>query len=199
MSTSASSTARSSRKRSTLRTVALESLLPPDRPGDSPNTTMRSTSAASSNSASTRRPMPPADPVRATEVTGAPPARGGSHGSSAYHARVSDPGPMGDDPFQGIPFLGDLAKLLGSQANGAWDGARQLALSIATDGQPEANVDPLDRIALEQLARVAELQVSAASGLPVARSGLLTVVAVTPGVWAARSLDAYRPLFEKLS
>jgi putative hydrolase len=106
---------------------------------------------------------------------------------------------MGDDPFQGIPFLGDLAKLLGSQSSAGWDGARQLALSIATDGQPESNVDPLDRIALEQLARVAELQVGGASGLPVARSGLLTVVAVTPGVWASRSLDAYKPLFEKLS
>ncbi|MCU1344373.1 MAG: hypothetical protein JWL70_639 [Acidimicrobiia bacterium] len=88
---------------------------------------------------------------------------------------------------------------MGSQSTGAWDGARQLALSIATDNQPEANVDPLDRIALEQLARVAELQVAAVSGLPVARSGVLTVVTVTPGEWAARSLDAYRPLFEKLS
>src|SRR6201989_3043451 len=106
--------------------------------------------------------------------------RSGSDAPSAYHARVSAPGPMGDDPFQGIPFLGDLAKLLGSQSSAGWDGARQLALSIAADGQPESNVDPLHRIALEQLARVAELQVGAASGLPVARSGLLTVVTVTP-------------------
>jgi uncharacterized protein (DUF2342 family) len=106
---------------------------------------------------------------------------------------------MGDDPFKGIPFLGDLAKMLSSQGNAGWDAARQLAISIATEGQPESNVDPLERIALEELGRVAELQVTAASGLPVARTGLISVVPVTPGVWATRSLDAYRSLFERLT
>lgn len=106
---------------------------------------------------------------------------------------------MSDDPFEHIPFLGDLAKMLGNQAGASWDAARQLAVSIATDGQPEGNVDPLDRIAIEELARVAELHVASLLDLPVHHGGLLSVKAVTPGVWASLSLDAYKPLFERLA
>lgn len=106
---------------------------------------------------------------------------------------------MSDDPFEQIPFLGDLAKMLGNQAGASWDAARQLAVSIATDGAPETNVDPIDRIAIEELVRVAELQVTALLDLPVHHGTMVPVRAVTPGVWASLSLDAYRPLFERLA
>jgi hypothetical protein len=46
---------------------------------------------------------------------------------------VSDEGPLGN-PFEGMPFLGDLAKMLGQQGGMAWDSARQLAINVATDG-----------------------------------------------------------------
>ena len=62
----------------------------------------------------------------------------------------------GSNPFEGMPFFGDLLKMLGSQGAVQWDGARQLALSIATGGESEPNVDPLERVRYEQLARVAE-------------------------------------------
>lgn len=113
---------------------------------------------------------------------------------------MSDPGPLGDDPFKGMPFFGDLAKMLQKQGPVSWDAAGQLALSIASGGESEPNVDPLERIKLEQLARVAELQVANASGLNPSPTGRgVTVVPVTRTQWVQRSLEAYRPLFERLA
>lgn len=103
------------------------------------------------------------------------------------------------NPFEGMPFFGDLMKMLGAQGPVQWDGARQLAVSIATDGGPEPNVDPLDRIAYEQLSRVAELQVGAVTGLQTSTSGTVSVVPVTRTAWVLATLDAYRPLMERLA
>lgn len=111
----------------------------------------------------------------------------------------SDPNP-GGNPFEGMPLFGDLAKLFAQQGSVGWDAARQLAQSVATDGGQEPNVDPLERIRLEPLARVAELQIAAATGLQVSRSGLgVTITPVTRGQWANTTLDVWRPLFESLS
>ena len=64
----------------------------------------------------------------------------------------------------------------------------------------EPNVDPLGRIELEQLARVAELQVAHAPGSPRrSPAGRCTIVPVTRTHWVQRTLDAYRPLFERLA
>jgi putative hydrolase len=111
--------------------------------------------------------------------------------------------PFGDDnPFKGMPIFGDLAKLFQQQGPVNWDAARQLALSIATGDTTtsEPNVDPLERIKIEQLARVADLQVANATGLSTSITGRgVTVVPVTRTMWAQQSLDAYRPRFEKLA
>jgi putative hydrolase len=112
---------------------------------------------------------------------------------------VSDRGP--EDPFGGIPFLGDLAKMLQSQGGvGGWDAARQFAVQIATGGETESNPDPMDRLALQELARVAELHVGDATGLDVSQTGRpVSIVPVTRAEWARRTIDAWRPLLEKLS
>jgi putative hydrolase len=99
-------------------------------------------------------------------------------------------------PFGGIPFFGDLSKLFAGQGDGGWEAARQLAVQLATGGVSEPNVDPALRIELEQLARVAELNLTGATGL---QTGQVTVVPVTRAEWAHRSIEAYRPLFEKLT
>ncbi|HEY2814338.1 MAG TPA: zinc-dependent metalloprotease [Acidimicrobiales bacterium] len=116
---------------------------------------------------------------------------------------MSDPGPLGpegDDPFRGIPLFGDLARMLQQQGPVNWDAARQLAASIATEGASEPNVDPLDRIQLEQLARVAELQVANATSLTTSPSGRgVSIVPVTRTVWMQKTLDAHRQLFEALA
>ena len=104
------------------------------------------------------------------------------------------------DPFGGMPFFGDLARMIGRQGPIAWDAARQIAHSIATDGQPEPNVDPLARIQLEQLSRVAELQIANASGLdPSHHGGGITITPVTRTQWVTRTLDDHRSLFESLA
>jgi putative hydrolase len=112
---------------------------------------------------------------------------------------VSDPG--SPNPFEGFPLFGDIAKLLGQGGGGVpWDAARNLALAVATDGESEPNVDPIERITLEQLARVAELHVANVTGLSTTVTGReLTVLPVTRGAWAQRTLDDYRPLLETLA
>ena len=112
---------------------------------------------------------------------------------------MADDGPAGN-PFEGLPFLGDLAKLLGQQAGGAWESARQLAVTVATEGTSESNVDPVERMGIEQLARVADLHVADVTGLSTSVSGRpVTVVPVNRTRWVMDSLDAYRPLVERLA
>ncbi|MFN8019636.1 MAG: zinc-dependent metalloprotease [Acidimicrobiales bacterium] len=106
----------------------------------------------------------------------------------------------GQNPFEGMPFFGDLLKMLGSQGAVQWDGARQLAVSIATGGESEPNVDPLERVRYEQLARVADLQVAQATGLSTSTTGRsVSVVPVTRTQWALATLDAYRPIVERMA
>lgn len=106
----------------------------------------------------------------------------------------------GQNPLSGMPLFGDLAKLFSQQGPIGWDAARQLALSIATDGGEEGNVDPLERIRLEQLARIAELHVGNATGLPTSFGGTgISILPVTRGQWATTTLESWRPLFERLA
>jgi len=108
---------------------------------------------------------------------------------------MNDPGDA--NPLQAL--FGDLLKMLGS-APGAtpWmDAAKSLAHGVATDNAPEPNADPLARIKLEELARVAELHVAEATGLAVGPAGHpVTFTPVGRGTWALRILDAWKPLIE---
>lgn len=104
------------------------------------------------------------------------------------------------NPFEGMPFFGDLLKMLGSQGPVQWDGARQLAVSLATGGQSEPNVDPMERIRFEQLTRVADLHVSQATGLSTSTTGKpVTVTPVSRSQWALATLDAFRPIIEHMA
>lgn len=113
---------------------------------------------------------------------------------------MSGPFGGGDNPFEGMPLLGDLMKMIGQQGPVSWDGARQLALSIAVEGDSEPNVDPLERIAFEQLARVAEIQVAGETGLATSVTGRpITLRPVARTQWVMATIDAYRPLFELMA
>ena len=116
-----------------------------------------------------------------------------------YDALVTGSGPLGD-PFEGMPFFGDIARLLGQQGGGAWDSARQLAVTVATGGTSEPNVDPVERMRIEQLARVADLRVADVTGLTTSVGGrAVSVLPVNRTRWVMDSLDAYRPLVERLA
>lgn len=120
-------------------------------------------------------------------------------GHRPYHALVSDDDPLEpENPFGGLPMFGDLGRLLGGSGLAGTDAARQLAMAVATDGKSENNVDPESRIRIEQLARVAELQIAEATGLTVS-SGALVIEAVNRAGWVQRSMDAYDPIISAMS
>jgi putative hydrolase len=102
----------------------------------------------------------------------------------------------GVNPFANLPMFGDLAKALAGQGPLNWDAARQFAAISSTGGTPEGNVDPAVRIAYSNLAPIAEMHVRDVTALdaPAAQLEL-----TTRGVWAQRTLDAYRPLFTELA
>lgn len=112
---------------------------------------------------------------------------------------MADELPAEGDPFGGIPFIGELLRMMQGVGRSSTDTSRQLARTIATGGESEANVDPADRIAVEELMRVAELRVADSTGLPVSRSGPVRVEVGNRGQWADRTIDDYRSLFEDLS
>jgi putative hydrolase len=107
------------------------------------------------------------------------------------------PGDRGS-PFQFL--LGDLMNMLGGANTDQWELTRAFGLNVATGGSPEPNVEPLQRIRLEELARVAELHVSEATGMPVSSDGRrVTCIPVGRGEWTARALDAWRPALSAMA
>lgn len=112
---------------------------------------------------------------------------------------MSTPSPFGGgNPLEHL--LGDLLKLISNAGPLQWDLARQLALAVSTDGQPEPNVDPIERIRLQELMRVADLHIGDATGLATSvTSGIVTALPVKRSDWALRTLDAWRPLIESLA
>jgi putative hydrolase len=112
---------------------------------------------------------------------------------------MSDIGPFGGGgPLEDL--FRNLARLLTTQGPINWEIARQLAHWTATEGETEANPDPLARVRIEELLRVADLHVSEATGLATtATGGLLSARVVTRSDWAMRTLDAWRPLLEQLA
>ena len=73
-------------------------------------------------------------------------------------------------------------------------------VNVATGGSPEANVEPLQRIQVEQLSRVAELNVAEATGMPVTPDGRrLTCVPVGRGGWTVRALESWRPVLAEMA
>ena len=109
----------------------------------------------------------------------------------------TDSGDTGN-PFQSL--LGDLMNMLGTNAPDQWEMTRAFALNVATGGTPEANVDPVQRIQVEQLSRVAELNVIQATGMPVTPDGRrLTCVPVGRADWTLRALESWRPLLAAMA
>ncbi len=110
---------------------------------------------------------------------------------------MSELGPSGSQGGNPFGFLGDLMKMFMTDGPLNWQIARQAALVAATGGELEPNVDPLARLRMEELLRIADMHVSDMTGLTP--GGLMTVRAVTRAEWAYYTLDHYRALFEGLA
>jgi putative hydrolase len=110
------------------------------------------------------------------------------------------PAESGDtgNPFQSL--LGDLMNMLGTNAPDQWEMTRSFGVNVATGGTPEPNVEPVERIRLEELARVAELHVIEATGMPVSHDGRrLNYLPVGRGDWTLRALDAWRSVLTAMA
>ncbi len=93
----------------------------------------------------------------------------------------------------------DMVRMMQQQAGDPTVQAKAFAANVATDGQPESNVDPLTRMKVEQLARVAELRVIDATGLEIGVGGNpATVVPCTRTHWATTTIDQYHPYLRAL-
>ena len=111
---------------------------------------------------------------------------------------MSEIGPFGGGgPFEDL--MKNLARLFSSPGPINWEIARQLAQWTSTGGQADANPDPLTRVRLEELVRVAELHVGDATGMAVSSGGVLKAKVVSRSEWALWTLDAWRPLLERLA
>lgn len=110
-----------------------------------------------------------------------------------------DPDEPGDnDPFGAMGFfIQDVMRMFSGGSGGPWDNAYQIAAAVATEGQPESNVDPSARLEIEQLTRVAELHVSETTGMAI--DSPVTIEALNRTQWARRFLDDQRSLLEGLS
>ena len=105
---------------------------------------------------------------------------------------LSGSGPLGD-------LLRDLARLLTAQGPLNWEVARQLAIWTSTEGQSEANPDPLARMRTEELLRVADMYVAEATGMPTSRRGWLSLRCVTRSEWASITLTSWKELLTRLA
>ncbi|HLI24551.1 MAG TPA: zinc-dependent metalloprotease [Acidimicrobiales bacterium] len=110
---------------------------------------------------------------------------------------MTEPSPFGGGPLDDL--MRNLARLFTSSGPVNWEIARQVAVFTSTAGQQEGNPDPVARVHLEELLRVAEMHVASATGLAPSERGGLAVNAVTKSQWALATLDAWRPLLERLA
>jgi putative hydrolase len=112
---------------------------------------------------------------------------------------VTSEGPGGGNFF--TQLLGDLVSLMGTGgANDRVELARRFAQGVASAGQVEANVDPVERIRLEELLRVAELHVAELTGIAATGDGApLSVDAVAPGTWALRTAEDWAFVLDAMS
>jgi putative hydrolase len=100
-------------------------------------------------------------------------------------------GPLG--PFQDM--LGQFIGALGGSAAGRWDQAKQLGTAVAREGRGDDHVDPADRIAVEELVRIARLQLDDLVGLRPE----VDLVLGSRAMWVDSTVDADRVYFEQLS
>ena len=105
-----------------------------------------------------------------------------------------------DFSASGIPFFEQIAKAMSSAGPVQWDMARQFAMMTATNSSTEPNVEPTSRIAVQQLASVADLHVRDVTGLSTSDSTQPPVIdVVTRSTWVHHTIEAFKFYFSDFS
>lgn len=116
----------------------------------------------------------------------------------AYHLFMADD--WKNFPSSGFPFFDQIAKAMSSSGPVQWEMARQIAMMTATNSEPEANVEPTARIAVNQLSVVADLHVRDVTGLSTSNSTQApTFDVVSRSVWVHHTLEAFKFYFTDFS
>ena len=107
---------------------------------------------------------------------------------------------MPQDPNEfsasGFPFFEQIAKAMSSAGPVQWDMARQFAMMAATNSSTEPNVEPTSRIAVHQLAAVADLHVRDVTGLSTSDTTQPPVIdVVTRSTWVHHTVEAFKFYF----
>jgi putative hydrolase len=111
---------------------------------------------------------------------------------------------MPQDPNEfsasGFPFFEQIAKAMSSAGPVQWDMARQFAMMAATNSSTEPNVEPTSRIAIHQLAAVADLHVRDVTGLSTSDTTQPPVVdVVNRSTWVHHTVEAFKFYFSDFS
>lgn len=110
------------------------------------------------------------------------------------------PSEPNDHSSSGIPFFDQIAKAMSGSGPIQWDMARQFAMMTATNSAPESNVEPITRIAINQLVAVADLHVRDVTSLSTSDSNTAPVIdVVTRSMWVHHTLDAFKYFFTDFS
>jgi putative hydrolase len=128
------------------------------------------------------------------------PTAGNPRAPPAYTRRAVSPSPPpgGSTPFGGLPF--SPFDLPPSDGPVNWPVAEGMARLVASGGDDDDEPGSAESERFDSFVRVAELHVVQAGALdPATAGGPLRARAVSRREWAARSLDAHRPLLTALA
>lgn len=93
-------------------------------------------------------------------------------------------------------------KMLGAQHGMHLEMSRQMAISVANDPQNQSNVDPIDRIRFQELAKIAEIHLREFPSLPEITKPNLEIQVVNRVEWASQTIadwEKYANMFQKLA
>ena len=100
----------------------------------------------------------------------------------------------------GLPFFEQIAKAMSSAGPVQWDMARQFAMMTATNSSAEPNVEPTSRIAVHQLATIADLHVRDITGLSTSDTTQPPVIeVVNRSTWVHHTIEAFKFYFSDFS
>ncbi len=105
-----------------------------------------------------------------------------------------------DFSASGLPFFEQIAKAMSSAGPVQWDMARQFAMMTATNSGAEPNVEPTSRIAVHQLATIADLHVRDITGLSTSDTTQPPVIeVVNRSTWVHHTIEAFKFYFSDFS